>query len=91
MKLVYMKWLDAMSDDNTWQDIEDLKKQELRPVEVVGWILSEDKDKVILISSYDDESKNGGGGVVVPRVNIVQLNLLNKGMDLPFKHGDYEK
>jgi len=89
MKLVYMKWLDAMLDDNTWQDIEDLKKQELRPVEVVGWILSEDKDKVILISSYDDESKTGGGGVVVPRVNIVQVQLLNKGMQIPFKQGDY--
>jgi hypothetical protein len=90
MKLVYMKWLDAMSDDNTWQDIEDLKKQELRPVEVVGWILAEDKDKIILISSYDDESKTGGGGVVVPRVNIIHLQLLTKGMPIPFKHGEYE-
>ena len=84
MKLVYMKWLDAMSDDNTWQDLEDLKKQELRPVEVVGWLLQEDKDKVILISSYDNDAKTGGGGVVVPRVNITQLQLLNKGMEISF-------
>tara|TARA_R110000765_G_scaffold238089_1_gene340752 strand:- start:111 stop:386 length:276 start_codon:yes stop_codon:yes gene_type:complete len=89
MKLVYMKWLDAMSDDNTWQDLEDLKKQELRPVEVVGWILSEDKDKVILISSYDAESKTGGGGVVVPRLNIIHLQLLNKGIEIPFKQGEH--
>ena len=64
--------------------VEDLKKQELRPVEVVGWLLHEDKDKVILISSYDNDAKTGGGGVVVPRVNITQLQLLNKGMEISF-------
>ena len=33
MNLVKIKWLDAMSDDNTWQDLAELKNQQLRPVE----------------------------------------------------------
>ena len=26
MKIVRVDWLDAMSDDNTWQDLKELKK-----------------------------------------------------------------
>ena len=41
LKLVRVEWLDAMSDDNTWQELEELTKQVLRPVACVGWILTE--------------------------------------------------
>ena len=40
MDLVKIEWIDAMSDDNTWQEIKELKAQKLRPVEFVGWILT---------------------------------------------------
>ncbi len=79
MDLVKVDWLDAMSDDNTWQDIKELKEQKLRPVECVGWILHQDQEKVILISSFDDESKMGGGGTVIPRCCIIRMTEL-KGM-----------
>ena len=29
LKLVKVDWLDAMSDDNTWQELEELTKQVL--------------------------------------------------------------
>ena len=41
LKMVKVEWLDAMSDDNTRQELEELAKQILRPVSCVGWILSE--------------------------------------------------
>ena len=44
MDLVKIEWIDAMSDDNTWQDLKELKEQKLRPVEFVGWILHQDQD-----------------------------------------------
>ena len=53
MKMVRVDWLDAMSDDNTWQELDDLSKQTLKPVTCVGWILAENEDNIILISSYD--------------------------------------
>ena len=76
MNLVKIKWLDAMSDDNTWQDLAELKNQQLRPVETVGWILIEDSYKVVTISSYDDETKTGSGGVVIPTNCITEIQHL---------------
>ena len=32
LPIVKVEWLDAMSDDNTWQKIEDLERQTLRIV-----------------------------------------------------------
>ena len=71
LKMVKVEWLDAMSDDNTWQELEELAKQILRPVTCVGWILAENEDNIILISSFDEDSQCGGGGTVIP-TNCVQ-------------------
>ena len=78
MDLVKIEWIDAMSDDNTWQDIKELKAQKLRPVEFVGWILTQDQDKVITISSFDEESQMGGGGTTIPRCCIVRMLKLKE-------------
>ena len=78
MDLVKIEWLDAMSDDNTWQDIKELKEQKLRPVEFVGWILTQDQEKVITISSFDEESQMGGGGTPIPRSCIVRMIQLKE-------------
>ena len=80
LKLVRVEWLDAMSDDNTWQELEELTKQVLRPVSCVGLILTETKDNIILISSFDEESQCGGGGCTIPKSCIISCNqLLNGG------------
>ena len=78
MDLVKIEWIDAMSDDNTWQDIKELKEQKLRPVEFVGWILTQDQEKVITISSFDEESQMGGGGTTIPRSFIVRMIQLKE-------------
>ena len=78
MDLVKIEWLDAMSDDNTWQEIKELKDQKLRPVELVGWILHQDDDKVITISSFDEESQMGGGGTTIPRCCIIRMLKLEE-------------
>jgi hypothetical protein len=78
MDLVKIEWLDAMSDDNTWQDLKELKEQKLRPVECVGWILHQDQEKIITISSFDEESQMGGGGTTIPRSCIVRMIQLKE-------------
>ena len=80
MDLVRIEWLDAMSDDNTWQQIKELKAQNLRPVECVGWILHQDQDKVITISSFDEDTQMGGGGTTIPRCYIVRMTQLTEVM-----------
>ena len=74
--LVKVVWLDAMSDDNTWQELNDLAKQTLRPVTSVGWMLVEDENNIILISSFDEDAQMGGGGCTISKKavkSIVQL------------------
>ncbi len=36
-------------------------------------------DQIVTISSYDEECKTGGGGVVIPKVNIVEIQHLEGG------------
>ena len=78
MDLVKIEWIDAMSDDNTWQDLKELKEQKLRPVEFVGWVLHQDQEKVITISSFDEESQMGRGGTTIPRSCIVRMIQLKE-------------
>ena len=77
--LVKVKWLDAMSDDNSWQDLSELRQQQLRTVETVGWIIQDFGDQIVTISSFDEECKTGGGGVVIPKANIVEIQHLEGG------------
>ena len=78
LQIVLIDWLDAMSDDNSWQDLKELQEQKLRPVTSVGYIIKEDNDSVILVSSFDEESQCGGGGVVIP-TNCITKNTILKG------------
>jgi hypothetical protein len=80
LDLVKIEWLDAMSDDNTWQPIKELKNQKLRPVEFVGWIIHQDDDKIITISSFDGETQMGGGGTTIPRCCIVRMIQLKEAI-----------
>ena len=73
MKMVRVDWLDAMSDDNTWQELGELSKQTLKPVTCVGWILAEDKENIILVSSFDEDAQMGGGGCTIAKDSIKKI------------------
>jgi len=86
MKMVRVDWLDAMSDDNTWQELDELAKQSLKPVTCVGWILAEYKDNIILVSSFDEDAQMGGGGCTIPKAcvkKITHLREMNYSDHLP--------
>ena len=86
MKMVRVDWLDAMSDDNTWQELDELAKQTLKPVTCVGWILTEYKDNIILVSSFDEDAQMGGGGCTIPKAcvkKITHLREMNYSDHLP--------
>ena len=90
LDLVEVEWIDAMSDDNTWQDLDELKQQELRTVHCCGWLLHADKDKTILISSIDETSQSGGGGTVIPTNCIVNITKQFNG-DFQHEHEERQK
>ena len=78
MKMVRVDWLDAMSDDNTWQELDELAKQTLKPVTCVGWILAEYKDNIILVSSFDEDAQMGGGGCTIPKACVKKITHLRE-------------
>ena len=78
MKMVRVDWLDAMSDDNTWQELDELAKQTLKPVTCVGWILTENKDNIILVSSFDEDAQMGGGGCTIPKACVKKITHLRE-------------
>jgi len=78
MKMVRVDWLDAMSDDNTWQELDELAKQSLKPVTCVGWILAEYKDNIILVSSFDEDAQMGGGGCTIPKACVKRITHLRE-------------
>tara|TARA_R100000963_G_C4600921_1_gene74651 strand:+ start:238 stop:561 length:324 start_codon:yes stop_codon:yes gene_type:complete len=78
MKMVRVDWLDAMSDDNTWQELDELAKQSLKPVTCVGWILAEYKDNIILVSSFDEDAQMGGGGCTIPKACVKKITHLRE-------------
>ena len=57
---------------------KELQEQKLRPVTSVGYVIKEDNDSVILVSSFDEESQCGGGGVVI-RTNCITKKTILKG------------
>ena len=78
LHLVKVDWLDAMSDDNTWQELNDLAKQTLKPVTSVGWMLVEDENNIILISSLDEDAQMGGGGCTISKKCIKKIIYLKE-------------
>ena len=76
LQIVVIDWLEAMQDDNTCKDLKELQEQKLRPVTSFGYVLKEDNDSVILVSSFDEESQCGGGGVVIPTNCITKKTIL---------------
>ena len=78
MKMARVDWLDAMSDDNTWQELDELSKQTLKPVTCVGWILAENEDNIILISSLDEDAQMGGGGCTIPKSCVKKMTHLRE-------------
>ena len=85
MKIVRVDWLDAMSDDNTWQELDELSKQTLKPVTCVGWILAENEDNIILISSFDEDAQMGGGGCTIPKSCVKKIINLSDWVNITEK------
>ena len=85
MKMVRVDWLDAMSDDNTWQELDELSKQTLKPFTCDGWILAEDKDNIILVSSFDEDAQMGGGGCTIPKSCVKKIINLSDWVNITEK------
>lgn len=79
--IIYVKWLDSgyslLAD--RWQDIEDVKnldvknlKDEIKPIETVGFLLEDSANYLILAQSYSCSENSVRGGYIIYKKNILE-------------------
>ena len=74
--IVYVKWVDSgyslLAD--RLQDIEDVKnlKNEIMPIETVGFLLEESENYIILAQSYSCSENSVRGGYIIYKKNILE-------------------
>ena len=76
MKLV--TWLDIVSHDGAWMDIEEAKEYKPHPIQTVGWIIEEAEDYIVLASSRDNEELVGSV-CAIPKSVIVSIECVKSG------------
>jgi len=85
--LLYIKWRDSNSYlENVWRDIDDYKPRILIN-ETVGWLASETKDAITLVSSKTikkegySSGRRGCGDITILKKAIIKRTLIR--MNLP--------
>jgi hypothetical protein len=77
-KLNIIKWVDHSSfSENTWRDIAVYADGDTFVVFTVGWVVYEDKDVVVLLSTAARESSKGFGDMKILKKAIVNRWELN--------------
>ncbi|HWY36198.1 MAG TPA: hypothetical protein VNX68_16250 [Nitrosopumilaceae archaeon] len=79
MKLTYLEWIDSASIGNSWTSLEEVLKEKPRLVKQVGWILTENKEYLIIVATLDltkEGQKYVSDGLVVVK------SLIKKRIDL---------
>lgn len=71
MRKVTVKWVDSKSYGNEWLDKEDIDKLDVVHCESVGFIVKEDKDKILLAQSYGGEFYHGL--MAIPKGCILEI------------------
>ena len=85
-RLAIIHWLDAQDGDGGWTPMAQILKHKLAMVYDVGWIVSEDKEKIIIMGSIcwegpDKKELDGGRFCSIPRSWIDKIWYLDKGKE----------
>lgn len=83
-ELVYVLWSDSgyslLAD--RWQNIEEVKKlkDEIKPIETVGFLIDETEDYITLGQSVARSEKSVRGGYIILKKNIIKRFDIKKVM-----------
>jgi len=65
-------WQDAESTDS-WSDITEFQLSELPNIYSVGFLLQEDKDKILLVMNLDPKNEKASMSTLIPRKWIKKI------------------
>jgi len=79
IKLVLVEWLDILSCDEAWMDLEEVEELEPLPVFTIGKMISDGKDVVIVASSWGKEADESFLGNIncIPRGVIKSIREIS--------------
>jgi hypothetical protein len=85
-RLAVIHWLDAQDGEGGWTPISQVVKHELATVYDVGWIVYEDKKKIIIMGSmcWEGPAKkdlDGGRFCSIPKSWVNRIWYLDRGKD----------
>ena len=77
--MVRVTWLDARDTETGWLDIKDVMNAPLAKCQEVGWLIHNNKEKVIIMRSYskDKEDITGGGAIAIPKGWVIKIEYLS--------------
>lgn len=59
MKLVLVKWVDAVTMGHGWRSQDEIAKTQPTLCQSVGWVLKQTKQKLILVSTIEGDDCDG--------------------------------
>lgn len=79
MKPIYVKWHDAVSDD-AWIDKEDHHDLETHVIHTLGFLVHEDRSKIIVAMQWDPEREGISMRMAIPKSWIIKRRFLRVGI-----------
>ena len=76
--MVRVTWLDARDTETGWLDIKEILDAPLAVCQEVGWMVTNNNNKVVIMRSYskDKEDISGGGAIAIPKGWITKIEYL---------------
>lgn len=77
--MVRVTWLDARDMETGWLDIKDVMEAPLAVCQEVGWMVTDTKEKVVIMRSYskDKDDISGGGAIAIPKGWVTKIEYLS--------------
>ena len=78
MPMVRVTWMDAKDGQSGWHSVEDIRKESLATCYSVGWMVTKDDERTVVMGDFSDEENNEDGGrhIVIPSKWVNKIEYL---------------
>jgi len=76
LPIVLVDWIDADTATDGWKEREKVAAETVKIIHSAGFLISKDKDRLIVVTDYDPAADNANGGSVIPRGMVKKITRL---------------
>jgi hypothetical protein len=76
MRALLVSWFDAVSED-AWTEIDEAKKLQMHLIHTMGWLISEDKFRLVIGLSWDVEREAVSSFIAIPKSWITNVKVID--------------